>query len=118
MASRLQWIKNKDLCDIETIRRVLGKVDFKDNGSGLHDERLEVEAGGVCSYDEPMAFISLGEGRSVYVDNEGYGFCDVEKGDLNGDAPLDDEPCLDEIRALLNLDHWVLQMAVQWGCLD
>lgn len=106
--TRNDILNHKELCTLEQIRQVLDKIDAEDKGEGFYDKETGVEGGGTKSYEHPMAFIRLDGNKSVYADYEdGYGFCDIDNGDLNGNADGYEEPSLEEIEALITLDKWI-----------
>lgn len=113
--TRNDLLNHKELCTLEQIRKALDEIDANDNGEGFYDKDTEIEGGGTNSYDRPMLFIRLlDEKKSVYADYEdGFGFCDIDNGDLNGDADFDEEPSLEEIHGLLILDNWIKERIAQ-----
>ena len=111
--TRNDILNHSKLCTIDDIRKALDKIDSDDHGDGFYDKSTGVEGGGTNSYERPMAFIRLDGNKSVYADyDDGYGFCDIDNGDLNGDANFNEEPSLEEIEALLTLDNWLKERLV------
>lgn len=106
--TRYELLAHAELCILSEIRKVLDKIDAEDKGDGFYEKETGVEGGGTNSYEHPMAFIRLDGNKSVYADyDDGYGFCDIDNGDLNGNADGHEEPTLDEIEALITLDKWI-----------
>ena len=106
--TRNEMLNHSELATLEQIRRALAHMDATTGNDGFYDDATGVEGGGTMCYEYPMAFIRLDERRSVYADGEnGFGFCDIDNGDLNGDADGNGEPSLEEIQALLTLDNWI-----------
>ena len=104
--TRKEWLENKSLCTHDEIVKVLKWVEENDDGNGIFEEN-GIEACGTASIPETQAFINLDEnGISVFCDEEnGLAFGDSDA--PYGLADVNAEASNEEIRALLNLDHWL-----------